>query len=256
MDRTDPTGSGPDPGAPYPLSLTVLGCDGSWPGPGGAGSGYVVATARTRLLVDAGPGTFAVLQWHLDVSALDAVVISHHHPDHWSDLMMLDSHARHALHRQGLPIYAPAGVAERAGLDGSPSFDWRRVSDGDSIVVGGLGLAFRRTDHSLETLAVRIDGDVSALGYSADTGPGWHLADLGTGLDLVLCEATYTMEHEGTARHLSGRQAGEQARKAQARRLVLTHRWPTIDASAVAREAEATFEGRVEQAESGKGFVL
>lgn len=255
-DGSDPPGPALHPGAAAPLSLTVLGCDGSWPGPGGAGSGYLVATDRTRLLIDAGPGTFAVLQRHLDVAALDAVVISHHHPDHWSDLMMMDSHARHSLHRQGLPVYAPTRVAERAGLAGSPSFDWRGVTGGDSIVVGGLGLSFRQTDHTLETLAVRIDGDVSALGYSADTGPGWPLADLGTGLDLVLCEATYTREHEGTARHMSGRQAGEQARKARARRLVLTHRWPTIEASAVAAEAEKTFEGRVEQAESGKEFIL
>ena len=156
------------------------------------------------------------------------------------------------LDRRRLPVYAPAGVAERAGLDGSPNLEWHRVTHGDSIVVGGLGLTFRRTDHSFETLALRIDGDVSALGYSADTGPGWPLAELGIGLDLVLCEATYTREHEGTARHLSGRQAGERARQAASPASGPTHRWPTVDESAVAEEAETTFEGRVEQAAWGR----
>ena len=238
------------------LGLTVLGCDGSWAGPGGAGSGYVVASGGTRVVVDTGPGTFSRLQQEVDPAAIDAVVISHHHPDHWSDLLMIDAHARWALHRSGIPVYAPAGVAERAGLSGSASFDWRPVTGGDSITVGALGITFRRTDHSFETLAVRIDGPVSALGYSADTGPGWPLADLGSGLDLVLCEATYTTEHEGTARHMSGRQAGRQARQARARRLVLTHRWPTVEASAVGAEARAEFDGPVEHAEPGKGFEL
>jgi ribonuclease BN (tRNA processing enzyme) len=82
------------------------------------------------------------------------------------------------------------------------------------------------------------------------------LADLGTELDLVLCEATYTTDHEGTAGHMSGRQAGEQAKRAAARRLVVTHRWPTVEASAVITEAEETFGARVEQAVIGKEFKL
>jgi ribonuclease BN (tRNA processing enzyme) len=71
-----------------------------------------------------------------------------------------------------------------------------------------------------------------------------------------LCEATYTAEHEGTAGHMSGRQAGESARQAEARRLVITHRWPTVDAAAVAKEAEAAFGGPVEQATIGREFRL
>ena len=130
--------------------------------------------------------------------------------------MSLDTHARLALDRSGIPVYAPAGVAERAGLDGSPVFEWHRVTAW-RLDRGRWSSAcsFRRTDHSFETLAVRIDGEVGALGYSADTGPGWSLAELGTGLDLVLCEATYTVEHEGTAGHYErtpGRGAGPQGR--------------------------------------------
>ena len=106
----------------------------------------------------------------------------------------------------------------------------------------------------METLAVRIDGAGRRLGYSADSGPGWSLAELGIGLDLVLCEATYTVEHEGTADHMSGRQAGEQALRAGARRLVVTHRWPTMAASTVAAEAEAAFGGPGGTSSDGKGI--
>jgi len=244
----------PDPGDA--VILTVLGCDGSWPGPGGAGSGYLVRIGDTALVLDAGPGTFATLQSVLDPSELDAVVITHHHHDHWTDVWAMDTAARFGRRRSPLPVYAPARVAESAGANGTPMLDWREITDGARAGIGEASCAFHRTDHAEETLAVRIDGAGRALGYSADTGPGWSLDELGSGLDLLLCEATYTAAHEGTADHLSGRQAGAAARAAGARRLVLTHRWPTVDAQDVAKEAEAAFGGPVEQATTGREFTL
>jgi ribonuclease BN (tRNA processing enzyme) len=238
------------------VTLTVLGCDGSWTGPGGAGSGYLVTVGGTRLMVDAGPGTFANLQLHLDPRTVDAVILTHHHPDHWTDLYALATHARFALGREDIPVYAPAGLAERAGLDDHAALQWHIVTGGDSVSIGEVTCTFCRTDHTFETLAVRIEGAGQVVGYSADTGPGWSLTELGADLDLILCEATYTAEYEGTAGHMSGRQAGEQAHRAGVGRLVITHRWPTVDAAAVAAEAEAAFGAPVEQAVIGKEFVL
>lgn len=238
------------------LTVRVLGCDGSWPGPAGAGSGYVVTGAATRLLVDAGPGTFANLQRWFDPASVDAVIVTHHHPDHWTDLHSLATYARFALVGRAIPVYAPAGVVERSGLADTSALGWHPVTEGTVTDIGGLRCSFHRTDHSFETLAIRIDGGGRALGYSADTGPDWPMTELGNDLDLVLCEATYTIEHEGTAGHMSGRQAGEQARRSAAHRLVLTHRWPTVDAADVRAEAEASFGSRVEQAAIGKEFLL
>ncbi|HMC51941.1 MAG TPA: MBL fold metallo-hydrolase, partial [Acidimicrobiales bacterium] len=68
------------------LTLTVLGCDGSYPGPGGACSGYLVRGGGVRLWLDAGSGTMANLQRHVGLDEIDAVVLSHEHPDHWTDL--------------------------------------------------------------------------------------------------------------------------------------------------------------------------
>jgi ribonuclease BN (tRNA processing enzyme) len=246
-------GTGPSPSG---LSLVVIGCDGSWTGPGGAGSGYLVTSGTTRVLMDAGPGTFANLQRHVDPASIDAVTLSHQHPDHWTDLYSIATHARLALDGRSVPVYAPAGLAERTHLEMSPVIAFHEVTHGDSVRIGSLTCAFHRTDHPVETLAVRIDGGGRALGYSADTGPEWSLAELGTGLDLVLSEATYTCDHEGTSHHMSGRQAGNQARRAGARRLVVTHRWPTVSASALEAEATLAFGSRVEVATIGKEYVL
>ena len=130
------------------------------------------------------------------------------------------------------------------------------MGDGEGRTVGGLTLRFSQTDHGPVTLAVALEGDGATLGYSADSGPGWALSALGSGLDLVLCEATYTKEHEGTLQHMSARQAGESARAARAKRLVVTHRWPTVAAGAVRAEAAAAFGGPLAQAAVGRGYSL
>jgi ribonuclease BN (tRNA processing enzyme) len=213
---------------------------------------------ETAVVLDAGPGTFATLQTVIDPADVDAVVITHHHHDHWTDLFAMDAQARFGKHpRRGpLPVYAPVRVAELAGADTTSMLEWREITHGSRAGVGEVSCAFHRTDHADETLAVRVDGAGRALGYSADSGPGWSVDQLGTGLDLLLCEATYTAVHEGTAGHMSARQAGAAAKAAGARRLVVTHRWPTVAAGAVAKEARTAFGGRVEQATIGREFEL
>ena len=212
----------------------------------------------TAVVLDAGPGTFATLQPVLDPAEVDAVVITHHHHDHWTDLFAMDTQARFGSRprRTPLPVYAPARVAELAGGDATTMLEWREITHGARAGIGEASCAFHRTDHAEETLAVRIDVAGRALGYSADSGPAWSVDELGTGLALLLCEATYTAEHEGTVGHLSARQAGAAAKAAGARRLVLTHRWPTVGAGDVAKEAEAAFGGPVEQATIGREFQL
>ncbi len=241
---------------PPGLTVLVLGCDGSWPGPGGAGSGYLVRSPGATVLLDVGPGVLANLQHFADPVTLTAVFVSHAHADHWSDLPALGTFFRMAHGRRELRVLAPADVPPRVLLGSSSPVVWDVVEDGDRRALGDLVLTFSATDHPGTTLAVRVEGAGRALGYSADSGPGWSLDRLGPGLDLALCEATFTTADEGTAKHLSGRQAGDQARRAGAGRLVVTHRWPTCDAGAVRDEAEAAFRRPVGQAAIGEELTV
>jgi ribonuclease BN (tRNA processing enzyme) len=237
-------------------TLTVLGCDGSYPGPAGAASGYLVEAAGAALWLDAGSGTFAALQRVADPGRLDAVVLSHEHPDHWSDL---DAYAvwLHE-HAPGRPVhvYAPPGLRRHAYFADDPVLSWHELEAGTDLEIAGLRCTFSATDHGPPTLAVRVGaGTGHALGYSADTGPGWSPEALGPGLDVLLCEATYTKAREGEARHLSGRQAGAMAAGAGVGGLVLTHRRPSTSPDALAAEAEAAFGGPVEHAAPGRVFA-
>lgn len=242
------------------LSVTVLGCDGSFAGAGGACSGYLVRGDGAALWLDCGPGTLANLQQHIDLDELDGVVATHAHQDHWVDLLTYLTAIKHARRRTGVPVWSPKRVRELAETVGgrlSPSFDWTLVKHGARATLGGLSLSFVRTDHGPETLAVRVDeAGGASFGYSSDTGPGWSLSELGPDLDLALCEATIPKESERTVQHLSGRQAGHSAKAAGVGRLVLTHVQPGVDPEQQRRDAAEAFPGPVELATVGVTFEV
>jgi ribonuclease BN (tRNA processing enzyme) len=86
---------------------------------------------------------------------------------------------------------------------------------------------------------MRLETEDGVLTYSAETGPGFDLAGFARGSDLLLCEATYQEGRVGAPVHLTAVQAGETARRAEARRLVLTHVWPAFDPRRSVEEAAA-----------------
>ncbi|MGH9005072.1 MAG: MBL fold metallo-hydrolase [Acidimicrobiia bacterium] len=228
------------------MELTVLGACGSYGAPaGGACSGYLVRAGGTAIWLDCGNGSFANLQRHLAVEDLDAVVITHQHPDHCVDLYGLHVMLTYGLGRRDLPVYAPEGLERHLGVlvngDWGGTFAWTGLADGDAVTIGEAALVFSRTDHPPPTLAVEVTAAGRRLVYTADTGPGWSVEAFAPGADLVLSEATYQRDGQGSSFHLSAHQAGEAARAAGARRLVLTHIWPGLDPAASAVEGSEAF---------------
>lgn len=228
------------------LTLTVLGSSGTYAGPGNACSGYLVTAGSTRFLMDCGPGTLSRLGEHLDPAALDAVVLSHSHPDHWLELPVLCNAWRYALERDGLPVHATAetrAMCERILPGGiGDTFDWHVITETSEVVIAGQRWRFSATDHPVETLAPRVDVDGRSLAFSSDTGPDWSFERLGPGIDLAICESTFLSDREPErVPHLSARQAGAMARDAGVGRLVLSHLMPGEDPPAHRAEAEAAF---------------
>src|SRR5579875_877739 len=143
------------------------------------------------------------------------------------------------------------GDSGRSYFGKDPVLAWHVVESPSEAQIGDLRCSFVATDHGPPTNAVCFEAlgpTTGSLGYSADTGPDWAIEQLGTGIGLMLCEATYTRVDEGRYRHLSGRQAGSMAATAAVSRLLLTHRWPSVSASEVLAEAAAAFGGPVVQA--------
>ena len=239
--------------------MTVLGCSGTYPGPGGACSGYLVRSPGTTVVVDLGSGTLANLQRHVGLGDVDALVLSHEHPDHWLDLPLLRNALRYVLDLGDLPVYGTAGTRSQArALIGElePTLVWHTITGGSTATVGDLSLRFSATDHPVETLAVRADRNGRSLLYSSDTGPAWRGQGVDGDIDAFVCEATFAPTEEGRHQHLSARQAGTLADRVGARRLVLTHMPPGVEPADQRRRASAAFAGPIALATTGAVFVV
>jgi ribonuclease BN (tRNA processing enzyme) len=234
------------------LTITVLGCDGSFAGPGGACSGYLVEAGDEHVWLDCGPGTLANLQEHIDLADLTAMVVTHAHPDHWVELPVAYNALAFFFDRTHIPVYGTAEVHEKleAVKGGSIAgvYDWHTITDRSTFDINGLRFTCAVTDHPVETLAMRVDGGGSNFVYSADTGPLWSLRTLGEGLALALCEATLSEAEAGDYEHLTPMQAGATALEAGVARLVLTHLPPRSDVEAAREQAAEAFCGDVEVA--------
>ncbi|MGH9213982.1 MAG: MBL fold metallo-hydrolase [Acidimicrobiales bacterium] len=241
------------------LTLTVLGCAGSYAGPGNACSGYLVRSEGATTVVDLGPGTLANLQLHVAIADVDAVVFTHHHPDHWLDLPILRNAMRYYLGVEGLPVYGTADALEQARVvigDLEPTLRWTVIDPSARVTVGDQRLSFSLTDHPVETLATRVEAGGRTLVYSADTGSGWRPGDQVSGVDLLLCEATIPAAFEDRAPHLSARQAGALAREWGVGRLVVTHVAPGVDPEDQREAAAAAFGGPVDLASVNATFAV
>ena len=244
------------------MRLTVLGSSGTFTGPGSLCSGYLVRTASTNVLVDAGNGSTSNLQREVDLEDLDAIVISHKHADHCVDLIGL----HHAVRARGdgatgIPLYSPPGVAEllaeltsrEAPYVFEESFELRPVEAGQEVRVGDVRIELFDSVHPPPTLSMRIHADDRVLVYSADSAGGAQLVTAARGADVFLCEATW----QGPAGdhppgiHLTAEAAGRVAAEAGVGRLLLTHIAGNLDREVSRAEAEATFGRAVELAVDG-----
>ena len=123
------------------------------------------------------------------------------------------------------------------------------------------GMAEQGADGSpvdfMDAFAFRLEHGGRSLVYSGDTGESPALVELARDTDLFLCEAAY-LDGRDTyqAVHLNGREAGEHATAAGARRLVLTHIPPWTDAERNRRDAAATYAGPVELARAGAVYEV
>src|SRR4051812_12557917 len=227
------------------IELTVLGCSGSYGAPaGGACSSYLVRAGDTTIWLDCGNGSFANLQEHARVEDIDAVVITHGHPDHCVDIYGLHVLYKYGLERDCLPVFAPDGVSKQLEAlvgEWDNTFDWHVIDDRDTTTVGEADLRFSRTDHPPPTMAVEITHADKRMIYTSDTGPQWSPLAFAPGADLILSEATYQHDDIRAPIHLSARQAGELARAAKAKHLMLTHLWPVLDPMRSIEEASEAF---------------
>lgn len=240
------------------MKLTILGCSGSFPGPESPCSAYLIEAEGYRLLMDFGTGSMSTMQRIGALYGIDAILLTHLHADHVFDACSYVVARRY--HPAGpfpvLPVYAPSGAAQRlSAAYGGPLqegilddvYAFTTLEPG-TFQLGPLSIAVERMNHPVETFGVRLTHAESVIAYSADTAPCDALLRLANGADLFLCEASYPDGGKNPpGLHLTGREAGEYATKAEVRRLLLTHLVPAWhDVQRTFKSAESAYCGPID----------
>lgn len=232
--------------------ITVLGSCGAFPEPGRACAGFLVTWDGYRVVLDLGYATLPRLLAHCPDGAVDAVVVTHEHPDHCVDLHGLFRMRYYGNPGRVIPLslYSPPGVLDRlAGLE--PDVDLRAVFDHHPLPgeyqVGPFTLTSEPLPHYVPNAGIRLRAGNTILAYTGDTGPDPLLATLGDGAELFIVEATDRAgETDQPVRNLlTAAEAGRWARRAGADRLLLTHFWPGTDRVASVAAARREFGGEV-----------
>ncbi len=243
------------------MDLIVIGAGPAYTDrPGATGASYLVRDGETTVLLDLGQGSFPRLAGELEPSRLDAVAISHLHPDHFIDLIAL----RHYLRYQFVParrvrVIGPAMLAGRLdALLAQPGFSAESLAceplaEG-ALTVGGLVLEARLVAHTDESYAFRVSPASGGAGlvYSGDCGLASDLAPLIRSGDSLLAEVSFGPGPVPPgALHLDGPAVAGLAREAGAGRVLLTHLQMGFDPGATIDSVTAVFGGAVDLVEPG-----
>ncbi|WP_402376211.1 MBL fold metallo-hydrolase [Isoptericola rhizosphaerae] len=267
------------------MRLVPVGVSGSLPGPESPASCYLVQAHDGErwwsLVLDLGSGALGPLQRHVDPLDVDAVGISHLHPDHCADLsglyVYLRYHPERGSHRTGRPrhlvVHGPSTTRERAaamyGLESGETMDaeyaFRTWQPGVSVQVGPLTVEPFVVNHPVEAYGMRVTGPSSdrpgeraTLVFSGDTDHCDRLVEASRGADLLLCEAAFLEGRDDGVDgiHLTGRRAGKVAAKAGAGRLLLTHLTVWTDSAQTLAEAREEYDGPLDVARPGTVYEL
>ena len=252
------------------MELIVLGTGTVAPSAHRTAPAHWVTTGDVRLLLDCGAGVLhRVAQLGIPWPTVTHIALTHFQPDHWGELPMFlfalkwgTLPARSA----GLVLIGPQGLKTRLTVLAGALGDWvlepgyplelREIAPGERMPLSAaVTLEACKTPHTPESLAYAVRDGAARLVYTGDTSPSPELARWAAGCDLLLAECSLP-DTQGIAIHLTPTQAGELARAAAARRLVLTHFYPAIEGTDPAAVAARAFGGDVVAATDGDRFII
>jgi ribonuclease Z len=237
--------------------VILLGTARALPNPSQENTFMAVLAGDSAILIDCAGSPYArLLQAGIDPGRLEAVVITHAHPDHTYGLPVLFMDLWLAGRRRPLAVYGPEQACDlvRAMLTLYRSDAWPNMYAVEyhpvPLVAGARVLETRELeitavpmDHMLPAIGLRVldKGSGRALAYSGDTQPGPGIRTLANGAHMLIHEATG--EDLG---HSSAGQAGAIAQEAGVERLVLVHYDGAVNPpDALEQEARSQFAGDV-----------
>ena len=243
------------------MKLVFLGTSGAVPAAGDGNVSFAVSYGGRVVLVEAsGTPAADLARAGLDLRQLEAVVVSHDHPDHLYGFPVLLQSLRLLERTEPLVVLANrptlrvlrrlARLLRLYPRPGMFPVRWTALDDGEWALDSGLRIRLFPVRHSRPTCGVRLSTTEACLVYSADTAPCPRLIEEARCCKALIHEASCVAAEETVKNplgHSSGRQAGRAAAEAGVQTLFLCHfdyqggATPAI----VGPEARAVFSGTV-----------
>ncbi len=241
------------------IKLTVLGSGTCVPSLKRNAPGYLLEAEGFQILVDCGSGTLLQLEKAgRSYRDIDAVFITHRHPDHFADLVPLVQ----ALlvtpgfkREKDLSIIAPEGFREHYNMTVASVFSGERidfirmVEIYNKLDLGPFRVLTAKTVHSEDSIAYRFEYNERAVVFTGDADYDQGIIELSKEANLLIADCSFpdSMKSKG---HLCSKECGLIAEKADVRKLMLSHLYPvgTPDIERV-QESGAVFGGEIILAE-------
>ena len=223
-------------------------------------AGYLVRT-DTPFIVDMGHGTFSNLCKAADRSDIGTIIFSHPHADHYGDFIAFFQNAIHESKdkkRKDLDVIAPKGM--KGIIDSMLSFPGLaegrfktavRETSGETFSIGKAKIISKEVRHvdSLHCNGYRIEHRGKALAYSGDSRLCDEVVALCKNADVAILDCSvpkgFPKGHHLGRNHLGVLGCGEVARRANVKKLVLSHIYPACDGHNLVKECREVFDGDV-----------
>lgn len=250
------------------MPFQFFGTSGAVPSPQRDNTALVFYSPDEVVLIDcAGSPYQKILQAGLDPMRVTSLVVTHRHVDHVYGIPSLAHNMGLAGRTAPLHIYAlPETMAILHGLRAvfpleakmTYRLELHEVPPAEKhplLQAKGFRLISTPVKHGAPNIGLRAEfdlpGERGVVAYSSDTSPCPSLVALARGADVLIHEAT--LLHSDAARaaadgHTTGYQAGEVARQAGVKRLLLCHFHAALHGQLdeLRREAQHAFGGAVE----------
>jgi ribonuclease BN (tRNA processing enzyme) len=242
------------------MKLSIIGHWGAYPKAGEATSCYLLEHDGYNLLIDCGSGALSQLQHYCSLTELDAVIISHYHHDHISDIgplqysRLIDFDLKKT--DKPLTIYGhPYDQSEFQKLAKPPHVLSFIYNEEHQSSIGPFKVTYMETDHKAPCYAMRFEVEGKSLVYTADSSYKEEFANFAKNADIILCEASFYAGQDGKPYgHMNSIEAATIAQDASVKKLILTHLPHFGDNSQLVEEAKSVFGGEVILAKKGLIF--
>jgi ribonuclease BN (tRNA processing enzyme) len=242
------------------MRLTIIGSGDAFGSGGRFNTCFLLEADGRTILLDCGASSLVALKARkVELNAIDGVMLSHLHGDHFGALpFLLLEYQFHSRRERPLRVAGPPGTRERLNAACEVFFPrssrnvWKfdlevaEITPGVPEALEGFAVDTAEVIHQsgAPSTAVRLARGGKVLAYSGDTEWTDALIGVADGADLFITECyDYSRDVAG---HMSFARLKDKRPQLRARRIMLTHMNPTM----LARLDEARAHG-YEVAEDG-----